>query len=439
MKTSSRRLISLWLAILFLASTVSGQTLAKARPPEAGLAVDRLNRIGSLVQSYVDRNQIAGAVTLVARRGKVAHLEATGMADIAAKTPMRPDTIFRIASMTKPVTSVAVMMLYEEGRILLAEPISKYIPEFQNAQVLVPSSAQDGSGEPYKLVPAKRPITIRHLLTHTSGITYRFIGRPHVSLLYKSGGVSDGLTQIEGTLEAMVKRIAAQPLVNHPGESWEYGLSTDVLGRLVEVVSGMTLDQFFRERIFKPLGMKDTHFFLPQEKVARLASVYRPASKGGIEKLPETPVEMGPLVFSTSFHYSGPRTYFSGGAGLVSTATDYARFLQMLLGGGTLDGVRLLSRKTVEIMTVNHTSGTNLFPGTEGYGFGLGFAVNTDLGKTGRIGSMGEYNWGGFFATRFWIDPKEDMIGIIMLQMYPNNHLDLGEKFRVLAYQAIVD
>ena len=245
MKTSSRRLISLWLAILLLASTVSGQSLAKARPAEAGLAVDRLNRIGGLVQSYVDRNQIAGAVTLVARRGKIAHLESIGMADVATKTPMRPDTIFRIASMTKPVTSVAVMMLYEEGRILLAEPISKYIPEFQNAQVLVPSSAQDGSGEPYKLVPAKRPITIRHLLTHTSGITYRFIGRPHVSLLYKSAGVSDGLTQTEGTLEAMVKRIAAQPLVNHPGESWEYGLSTDVLGRLVEVVSGMTLGPVF--------------------------------------------------------------------------------------------------------------------------------------------------------------------------------------------------
>jgi CubicO group peptidase (beta-lactamase class C family) len=358
------------------------------------------------------------------------------MMDREAGKPMRTDTIFRIASMTKPITSVAVMILFEEGRLLLTDPISKYIPEFKDAQVLVPAAGEGSASAPYALVPAKRPITIRHLLTHTSGLTYGFFGRPHLAELYKNARISDGLTQTEESIGEMVKRLAKLPLTNQPGEGFEYGLSTDVLGRLVEIVSGMPLDKFFEERIFKPLGMKDTYFFLPQDKVSRLAAVYSPRKEGGLEKVGDKPVEIGPVVFSASYPYSGPRTHFSGGAGLCSTASDYARLLQMLLNGGELDGVRLLSRKTVELMTSGQTG--NL-PFISGYAFGLGFAVHTDRSLSGKITSMGEYNWGGFFATRFWVDPKEKMIGLMMTQIYPNNQLDLGDKFQVLAYQAIVD
>ena len=299
-------------------------------PEKVGLSSERLKRIDKVMQEYVDENKIAGAVTLVVRRGKVAHLGTYGMADIEADKPMQANTIFRIASMTKPITSVAVMMLYEEGHFLLSDPISRYIPEFKDPQVLVPSSTGDG----YTTVPAKAEITIRQLLSHTSGISYLFMGREYIAKLYQNASISDGLTQTKGTIGDNVRRLAGLPLYSQPGEAWEYSLSVDVLGYFIEVISGMTLAELFRERIFRPLRMDDTYFYLPADKVSRLAALYAPAPDGGLDEFPETPVEFGYLVMSSTFHYSGPRTYYSGGGGLLSTASDYAHFLQMMLNGG---------------------------------------------------------------------------------------------------------
>lgn len=407
--------------------------LPSVAPEKVGLSTERLERIDKVMQQYVDEGRIAGAVTLVARRGKVAHLGTYGMADIEAGKPMQANTIFRIASMTKPITSVAVMMLYEEGHFLLSDPISKYIPEFKNPQVLVPSS----TGDSYTTVPAKAEITIRQLLSHTSGISYLFFGREYIADLYQNASISDGLTQTEGTIGDNVRRLAGLPLYSQPGEAWGYGLSVDVLGYFIEVISGMSLDGFFRERIFKPLRMEDTYFYLPEDKISRLASLYRPVPEGGLDEFPETPVEFGYLVMSSTYHYSGPRTYYSGGGGLVSTASDYARFLQMMMNGGELEGVRLLSRKTVETMTTNHIGDLrSLWFGNK---FSLGFGIYPDPGESGTLNSEGSYSWGGIFNTGFGVDPQEELIGIIMTQLYPNNQSDITAKFPVLAYQAIVN
>ncbi|MFH0871919.1 MAG: serine hydrolase domain-containing protein [bacterium] len=434
LKTGFRTLLPCCLICLLIVPAVFAQGLPSASPEEVGLSSERLERVDRVMQDFVDRNQISGAVALIARHGKIAYCKSFGLMD-EGKT-MCNEAIFRIASMTKPITSVAVMMLLEEGRILLKDSLSKYLPEFKNPAVLISDGDQEGQ---YHLVPAKREITIRHLLDHTSGISYGFWGRRHLGKLYAQAGVSDGLVQTEGTIAQGVSKLAKLPLMNQPGEAWEYGLNTDVLGCLVEVVSGMPLDQFFQERIFKPLGMEDTHFFLPQEKLGRLSAVYTPNGQGGVSKLPEEPVRMGSEVFSSSWHYRGPRTYFSGGAGLASTAADYVRFLQMLLNGGELEGVRLLGRETVALMTRNHIGDLEVFLRDPDYKFGLGFAVLTDPERSGRIESKGEYNWSGYFYTRFWVDPKEDLIGIILTQIRPNRHLDLDEKFRVLTYQAILE
>lgn len=440
MKTLLRPLLYLFVVLFLFVSPVSGQELSTIQPEEVGLSSERLERIREMIQDHIDRNQISGAVTLVARQGKVAYFESFGMMDIEANKPMQPDTIFRIASMTKPLTSLAVMMLYEEGRFLLSDPISKFIPEFKNPKVIIPWTSENSTQKFFVTVPAEREITIRDLLTHTSGITYRFWGREYFADLYKEAGIPDGLIQTEGVIGDKIKQLAQLPLMHQPGTKWEYGLSTDVLGYLVEVASGMTLDKFFQERIFSPLGMKDTHFFLPEEKLPRLAAVYTPTQEGGIKKLSDEPVEETEhTIYSASFHYSGPKSYFSGGAGLVSTATDYFRFLQMLLNGGELDGVRLVSRKTVELMTINHIGDLEMWLGGRGYGFGLGFGITTDLGQIGELGSEGSYYWGGFFNTFFWVDPEEELIGILMTQIRPYRHLSLRQQFRALTYQAIID
>lgn len=448
MKTKIRPLLLLFFLIFVFVCvpSVLAQELSVVKPEEVGLSPERLDRIHKVMQEHVDQNHIAGAVVLIARHGKVAYLESFGMRDIENKKPMQPDTIFRIASMTKPITSLAVMMLYEEGHFLLSDPISKFIPEFKNSKVAVRSAVLENPFvPPYILVPAKREITIRDLLTHTSGITYRFWGRDYFADLYKEAGISDGLVQTEGTIADEVKKLAQLPLTNQPGEAYEYGLNTDVLGYLVEVISGKTLDKFFQERIFTPLNMKDTHFFLPEEKLPRLSAVYTSNETGGIKKLSDEPVQEGEhTVYSASFHYKGPRTFFSGGAGLVSTITDYYRFLQMLLNEGELNGVRLVSRKTVELMRSNHIGNLNMwlggFLGNPEDGFGLGFGVVRDIDRAGdMMGSAGTYYWNGFFSTSFWIDPKEDLIGIFMTQFRPFSPHNILKQFRVLTYQAIGD
>jgi CubicO group peptidase (beta-lactamase class C family) len=420
-----RLVVPLLLACLLAASPVAlAQGLPTARPETVGVSAERLARIRPVTQGFVDRGQISGVVTLIARNGKVVHLDTVGMSDPAAKTPMRADTLFRVASMTKPVTSVAVMMLCEQGRLLLTDPVSKYLPEFEEMKVAVEGSPDAAGKRPVTLEPAARAITIKDLLTHRSGLTYGIFDRGPVGEAYRKAGVSDGVGTGDLSLAENIARIAAQPLVHQPGARWNYGLSTDVLGRLVEVVSGQTLDRFFREQIFTPLRMNDTAFYVPDDKLPRLAALAVPPGAGG------TPPNNGNAL-------RGSRSYFSGGAGLVSTAGDYARFLQMLLNGGELDGVRLLSPKSVELMTVSHTGDLSPSPLGNGNGFGLGFAVITDLGQTAALGSTGAYSWGGYFGTSFWVDPKEKLIGILLIQRMPTGELGLAERFKTLAYQAI--
>jgi CubicO group peptidase (beta-lactamase class C family) len=404
--------------------TAAPQSLA---PSAVGVSAPRLQRLHDGMKAFVDRKEVAGVVTLVIRDGKTVDLHATGYQDIESRKPMRPDTIFRIASMTKPVTSVAVMMLYEEGKLLLTDPVSKFIPSFRNMAVL------DAKAD--KPVAAQRQITIRDLLSHRSGLTYGFLNGGAVGNSYRKNGVTDGLSVTAMTLAEGIDKLAAEPLVAQPGSAWNYSLSTDVLGRVVEVVSGLPFDAFIRDRISRPLRMADTDFVVPESKWPRVATVYSPDPAGGIRPMKD-PETFGNATFSPLEYYKS-KTYFSGGAGLVSTAADYSRFAQMLLNGGSLDGVQLLSPKSIELMTRSHTA--DLPPNlllSAGTGFGLGFRVVTDLVPTGAIGSEGRYGWLGIYGTEFWIDPKERLIGIVLAQRYPGS--PVAAAFQPLVYQALV-
>jgi len=402
--------------------------LPTARPEDVGMSSERLARIRTGMQRYVDSGMVPGVVTLVARRGRVVHFEAIGYRDVEAKAPMTTDTIFRIASMTKPIASVALMTLYEEGHFLLNDPISKFLPEFANMKIAQAAQAAEPGGAPYKLVPAKNPITFKHVLTHTAGFpnSYRGITREEYAKTYPRKNPSE-------TMADVVKRLATMPLNFNPGEAWEYGPATDVVGRLVEVISGMTLDEYLRKKIFEPLKMNDTHFYLPESKLNRFAANYEPDEKNGNKiKLVEAPSPESRWV-------KQPHNYFSGAGGLVSTAADYVRFHQMMLQGGELDGARILGRKTVELMTTNHIGDLPVWLTGPGYGFGLGYSVVKDIGVTGQAGSAGQYGWGGAFCTYFQVDPKEELIGVMMTQVRPYTHINIRQEFMALANQAIVD
>lgn len=404
-----------------------------ATPESVGLSSARLERIGGAIQADVNAGRIAGGVALVARHGRVAYFQAVGMADRDASKPMRADSIFRICSMSKPITTVAVMMLYEEGRFELNDPVSDYLPEFKHMKVLDPPWPQDKTSPPRKLVDAQHPITIFDLLTHTSGLTYQWNAR--VGKAYRDAHVGSGILQQEGTIGEGVKRLASLPLLFQPGDYWEYSLADDVLGRLVEVVSGMPFDKFLQQRLFQPLGMKDTYFFPPADKVPRLVTAYTyDAQKGLRPILDREVVDDGGFQYSADYPYRGPHTYFSGGGGLCSTAEDYYRLCQMLLNKGELNGVRILSRKSVELMSQNHVPEK-----PDGEGYGLGFGVNSAPIQLKELGSVGSFYWGGFYYTSFIIDPKEDMIAIFMGQLHPSGGLDLTSKALTLAYQAIND
>jgi len=405
---------------------MSAGGLPAAKPEEVGMSSERLARIKPAMQRYIDGGLVPGTVTLVARRGKIVHFEALGWRDAEAKAPMTTDTIFRIASMTKPIASVALMMLYEEGYFLLSDPVSKFLPEFAEMKVVQP--AEPGAPEPYTLVAATRPITIQHLLTHTAGLanSYRGLTQGEYAKVY-------GRKKPTDTIGDAVSRLAKMPLNFQPGTAWEYGPATDVIGRLVEVISGMPLDQFLHKRIFEPLKMTDTYFYLPEAKVNRFAANYEPDSKNKNRiKLVEAPNK-------ESRYIKPPHVYFSGAGGLVSTAADYLRFQQMMLNGGELDGVRLLGRKTVELMTANHIGDLPIWLTGPGYGFGLGYSIIKDVGASRQPGSVGNYGWGGAFCTYFWVDPKEELIGIVMTQVRPYTHLNIRQEFQVLVNQAIVD
>ena len=413
----------LFLILLLTYFSGKGQGLPSAIPEQVGLSSERLNLIEIVMKDNIAKGIIPGVVTMVARHGKVAYYKAFGMMDVEAKKNMSNEAMFRIASMSKCITSVAIMILYEEGNFLLADPVSKYIPEFRDPKVVMKSPTSDS----ILLVPAKSEITIRQLLNHTSGITY---GEGLQRSYYTKAGITSGLNPTPGTIGEMIKKLGTLPLISDPGEEFHYGMSVDVLGYLVEVISKMSLDEFLRKRIFEPLKMHDTYFSLPESKFPRLAGLYKSDQNGKLIKA------------TGYFDYPAPQTYFSGGAGLVSTTADYARFAQMLLNNGELDGKRILSRKTIEIMTTNSIGDEYIFNANKHFGiiadkFGLGFGIRTERGVYDELESIGSYGWDGAFYTKFWVDPKEDLIGIFMSQM--NSNENLISKFKILVYQSIAD
>ena len=402
--------------------SVSGQGLPITSPEKVGLSTERLNRIGDVMNRMVETGKMPGMVALIARHGKTAYFNSFGKMDLETGKDMSEDALFRLASMSKAITTTAVMILYEEGNFLLTDPVSKYIPEFRNPKVLVKSHSIDTL-----VIPAKSEITIRELLNHTSGISY---GSGLQAKYYQRAGMTVGIDPTPGTTGEMILKLASLPLISQPGEEFNYGMSIDVLGYLVEVVSKMPFDEFLRKRIFEPLQMKETFFSIPENKFQRLAVLYKKDKDGKLVKSPR------------SLTHAVKQTYFSGGAGLVSTASDYVRFAQMLLNKGELEGKRILSRKTIELMTSN-SIGELCLPSnlrfTSGDKFGYGFGIRTERGVYDGPESIGAFGWDGALYTRFWVDPKEDLVGIFMSQVdnyWSENYIGI---YKALVYQAIVD
>lgn len=437
LKSIFRTILLVFIATLSLqAQTSTKQTppgLTTAAPETVGFQPERLNRIDGLIQSYIDKGAFPGVSAIVVRNGKIVYYKAFGKSDIDANKPMAKDAIFRIASMTKAITSLAVMMLHEEGKIMLDDPISKYIPEFTKPMVLDKFNDKDST---YTTVPAKREITVRHLLSHMSGINYNVIASdPKMRAIYTKAGIIDAFTTGNIKIGDVVKKLGKLPLNHQPGEKWTYGLSIDVVGYLVEVVSGMPLDQFFQTHIFGPLGMKDTYFYLPDSKKDRLVPLYSETKEE--KKLMKLAANRG-LASDPDYPVTGAKTYFSGGGGLSSTAYDYAVFLQMLLNNGVYSGKRFLSRKSVDLFTNSNQTGT-LFPNSNSY-FSLGFEVINEKGHSQDLNSVGTFSWGGAFSTHYFADPKENICVVLMKQMWGTTYGgELDKKFDVLVYQALDD
>ncbi|OQY05001.1 MAG: serine hydrolase [Desulfobacteraceae bacterium 4572_123] len=398
-------------------------------PERLGLSKERLGRIRTWMQRYIDEAKLPGATTLVARHGEVAFSQTLGYGDLEKKKPLTQDSILRFYSMTKPVTAVAVMMLYEQGIFQLDDPLSAFIPAFRDMKVY-----QSGPAENPVTKPADKSITIRELMTHTSGLTYGMENEGAVPELYLKWKTE--FNPNNGPLEAVVNRLAKIPLEFQPGSRWEYSVSFDVLGRLVEIISGKSLDIFFREHIFEPLGMIDTGFHVPESKLDRFVSLYERTQESDLSLVERG--EDSPLVDAVET--------LSGGGGLVSTLDDYFRFTEMLRRKGELDGQRLLGRKTVEFMTCNHLPGDLADMGQptfcettyEGIGFGLGISVMLDPAKAKIVGTPGEYAWGGYASTAFWIDPVEDLTVIFLTQLIPSSAYPIRRELRVLTYQALI-
>ncbi len=434
-----RRFVSLVVSavVALSAAIASAEALPSARPEQVGLSSERLDRIGQIFRSEFEKGTLPGAVALVARKGRIAYFESFGLRDPATRAPMTNDAIFRIYSMTKPLVSVAAMTLMEDGRIVLTDPVSKFLPPLGKLQVSVQKYDPASGKVTYTMVPAEREMTIQDLLRHTSGLAY---GELTANAPVKEAYAKAGLYQSNGlpfdprglTPAEQVERLATAPLAHQPGTVWEYSLATDVLGRVVEAVSGVTLGRFLEERLFSPLKMTDSGFSVPQDKVGRLA-----------QPLPADPATGSAIRL---IDVTAPPKNDSGGAGGVSTAADYLRFAQMLLNGGRLDGARVLSRSAVSLMTADHLgkidaalSPGELLLGTPGYTFGLGFALRREAGLAGTPGSAGEYMWAGFAGTYFWIDPKEELIGILMTQAPGPSRVYYRKLFKQLVYQAIGD
>jgi CubicO group peptidase (beta-lactamase class C family) len=437
--------IMLAFLLALLANPVAAEDIKTIQPEAVGLSSQRLDRISNLIQGTIDDRKMAGAVVLIARHGKIAYFESFGRAD--TDKPMSKDTLFRVCSMTKPVVTLAILQLYEEGKLLLSDPVAKYIPEFSHPKVI--EMLPEGSNPPFRLVPAKRDITIKDLLTHTAGMPYSFASEWYpkdrllrqMHTLYEEAGISSGMYETPGTIGDMVKRLARLPLASQPGEAFIYGMAADVQGYLVEVVSGQKLDDYISTHIFKPLKMNDSYFFVPDDKQDRLSAVWKSDWHGQLEKVSPGPHREGDYVYSPTFQTQGPKTFLSGGVGMVSTPYDYFRFAQMLLNKGELDGVRLLSRKTVELMTTNQIG--KLFETTlhdEGWKFGLGLGIQVDREHNVDAGDVGTFEWAGLYSTRFSVDPREAKITIFMSQTHPfNHHFELWDKLLVMSGASIAD
>lgn len=408
---------------LVLPVTLAAQALPVVTPAAQGMSAARLRHIDRVMQEAVDSGKVAGVVTMVLRHGKVVQHKAYGWADVERKAPMREDALFRIASQSKAVTSVAIMMLVEEGRLKLHDPVSRWLPSYATAKVMTTTD----SGP--RLLPLKRPITIRHLLTHTAGISYGTDAS--VREVYEKANLGPAagfgwyLADKSEAVCASMDRLGTLPFVAQPGEKWVYGYNTDILGCVVERVSGQSLDRFFETRIFTPLGMRSTWFFPPPSAAARLTTVYT-HENGRIVRSPEGGKGQGEYL-------TGPRANFSGGAGLISTAGDYARFLQMLANGGTLNGTRLLSPMSVDLMRSNAVD--TLFGKTRG--FGLGFSILLDPGNDGTYGNAGLYSWGGAYGSDYWIDPTSGLVSVYMVQLQPNPGVDLGARMRTIIFSSV--
>jgi CubicO group peptidase (beta-lactamase class C family) len=416
------------------------------------MSSERLERIDTHMHKAVADGMMVGGMGMIARNGKVVYTQTWGDSDREANKEMTEDTIFRIYSMSKPITAVALMMLYEEGKFFLNDPVAKYLPEMANLQLAVSTADGDtgvvsdgtsstgvGAGDDSKIgetrAPKRQP-TIRDLMRHTAGLTYGIFGNTEVDKMYREAGLLG-----EGTIEDFVAKLGQIPLQYEPGTRWHYSVGVDVQGRLVEVLSGMSFGEFLKQRIFDPLEMEDTSFIVPDQKWDRFAKLYAPkGTAAGLNKVwqTNTSTALEPAADAVSQGYREGSTFESGGGGLASTAEDYMRFSLMLLNGGELNGARLLSPKTIELMSTNHLGDMGMGWGRTGWGFGLGFGVQLNPGDSGETGSAGEYNWGGAAGTRFWIDPQEQLIGLFMVQSLPHQ-TRLADQFKVLTYQAITE
>ncbi|MDD9949911.1 MAG: serine hydrolase [candidate division Zixibacteria bacterium] len=406
------------------APRVFAQTFVPATPEEAGVSSERLARIDAALEAYVEEERLPGAALVIGRRGHVVYAKAFGYRDREAGEPLKITDLFRIASQTKAVISVGVMILQEQGRLLIDQDLGDFIPEFDSTTVAV--ATEDGG---YEVVPADRKITVRGLLTHTAGIGYGW--GPGARAWEEAGIVGWYFADRDEPIADTVERMADLPMAGQPGEAYVYGYATDILGVVIERASGLPLDEFLRVEILEPLGMVDTYFYVPPEEADRLTVVYSVTDEKGMERAPNP----GHMV-GQGMYLKGPRKSFSGGAGLVSTAGDYARFLEALRRGGTLDGARILSPKTVQLMTVDHVH--DAWRG-DGGGFGLGFGITKEIGWSGLPGSPGAYNWGGAYHSTYWVDPEEELVVSYMTQVIPAQGLDDHQRIRALVYQALVD
>jgi CubicO group peptidase (beta-lactamase class C family) len=430
MKSFITTLIFLFIIII---DKSSAQTKLLVAAPEAEeLSSERLKQLDDNINQWIKEDQLNGATLIILRNGKIVYHKAFGFANKQKNVVMKTDNIFRIASMTKPVISVAAMMLYEEGKFLLTDPVSKYIPEFKNPVVIDKYNAADTT---YTTVPAKREITIRDILSHTSGIGYAQIGSGTANAVYYKNRINGGIGTPYSTLKDVITRLAKLPLMVQPGEEYHYGLNTDVLGYLVEVISGLPLDKYLQQKIFAPLGMKDTYFFLPKEKQSRLVELYTQGNNN--IRIQDSLISLNG-TFSRDFPKTPNGTYFSGGAGLSSTAYDYALFGQMLLNGGELFEKRILSQKTVQLMTSNQIGELLMWgDANKTRRFGLGFGILTEYAERTTMIPAGSYGWDGMFASHYWTDPKSKMVVVFMRNIWPTEHWDYGDRIKPLIYQAL--